>query len=112
MTQFTNYIYQISYFRLLYTKFSEIWTSAACQNPQKQSDQGLSYLLFWQPICEFLPRTLYKPTGRGSVLALFQSTTANKIDSEHTWDYTKLFPVCKVEILHVTANKIEVISSF
>ena len=34
----------------------------------------------------------------GFVLALFQSTTANKIDSEHTQDYTKLFPVCKVEI--------------
>ena len=49
---------------------------------------------------------------RGFVLALFQSTTANKIDSEHTRDYTKLFPVCKVEILQVTVNKIEVLSSF
>ena len=27
-------------------------------------------------------------------------------------DYTKLFPVCNVEILQVTANKIEVVSSF
>ena len=48
----------------------------------------------------------------GFVLALFQSTTANKIDSEHTPDYTKLFPVCKVEISKVTVNKIEVLSSF
>ena len=48
----------------------------------------------------------------GSVLALFQSTTANKIDSEHTLDYTMLFRVCKVEILQVTVNKIEVLSSF
>ena len=49
---------------------------------------------------------------RGFVLALFISTTANKIDSEHTNDYTKLFPVCKVEILQVTVNKIEVLPSF
>ena len=48
----------------------------------------------------------------GSVLALFQSTTANKIDSEHTGDYTKLFPLYNVEILQVTVNKIEVLSSF
>ena len=39
---------------------------------------------------------------RGFVKALFQSTTAYKIDSEHTRDYTKLYPVCKVEILQVT----------
>ena len=49
---------------------------------------------------------------RGFVLALFQSTTACKIDSEHIQDYTKLFWVCKVEILQVTVNKIEVLSSF
>ena len=42
----------------------------------------------------------------GFVSALFQSTTANKNDSECTRDYTKLFPVCKVEILQVTVNKI------
>ena len=47
----------------------------------------------------------------GSVLALFQSITANKIDFEHTRDYTKLFPVGKVEILKVKANKIEVLQS-
>ena len=29
---------------------------------------------------------------RGFVLALFQSTTANKIDSEHTGDYTEVIP--------------------
>ena len=33
------------------------------------------------------------------VLALLQSTTANKIDLECAPDYTKLFPVCKVETL-------------
>ena len=36
---------------------------------------------------------------RGFVLAIFQSTTAYKIDSEHTLNYTKLFLVCKVEII-------------
>ena len=35
---------------------------------------------------------------RGSVLALFQSTAACKIDSKHTQSFTKLFPVCTVEI--------------
>ena len=50
---------------------------------------------------------------RGFVLALFQSTTACKIDSNHTPGYTKLFPVFKVEIiLQVTVNKIEDVSSF
>ena len=48
----------------------------------------------------------------GFVLALFQSTTANQIDAERTRDYTKLFPVCKVEILQVTVNRNEVLSSF
>ena len=43
---------------------------------------------------------------RGCVLALFQSTTAYKVDSEHTRDNMKLFPVCKVEILQVTVNKV------
>ena len=46
------------------------------------------------------------------VLALFKSTTANKIYSEHIRDCTKLFPVCKVEILQVTVLTIEVLSSF
>ena len=41
---------------------------------------------------------------RGFILALFQSTTANKIDSEHTRDCKKLFFICKVEILQVTVN--------
>ena len=49
---------------------------------------------------------------RGFVLALFRSTTAFKIDSEHIRGYMKLFLVCKVEILKVTVNKIEVVSSF
>ena len=44
---------------------------------------------------------------RGFVLAQFQCTTAYKIVSEHTQNYTKLFPVCKVEILQVTVNKLK-----
>ena len=43
---------------------------------------------------------------------LFQSTTANKIDSEHTRDYKGLLPVCEAEILGVTVKRIEVFSSF
>ena len=35
------------------------------------------------------------------VLVLFQSTSANKIDSEHVSDHKKLISVCKVEILQV-----------
>ena len=49
---------------------------------------------------------------RGIILALFQSTTANKIDSEHTRDYKRLLPVLEAEILRVTVNIIEVFSSF
>ena len=41
-------------------------------------------------------------------MALFQRTTDNKIDSEHTLGYTKLFSVCKVEILQVSVNTIEI----
>ena len=49
---------------------------------------------------------------RGFVSVLFQSTTACKIDFKHTRDYTKLFSVCKVEILQVTVDKIEILLSF
>ena len=42
-----------------------------------------------------------------SWLVLFKSTTANKIYSEHTRDYAKLFPLCYVEILQVTVNKLK-----
>ena len=49
---------------------------------------------------------------RGFILALFQSTTANKIDSEHTQDYNRLLPVCQAEILRVAIKIIEVFSSF
>ena len=41
---------------------------------------------------------------RGFILAQFQSTTANKIDSEHTRDYMRLLPVCEAEILRVTVK--------
>ena len=34
---------------------------------------------------------------RGFILALFQSTTANKIESERTQDYKRLLPVCEAE---------------
>ena len=48
----------------------------------------------------------------GFILALFQSTTAKKIDSEHTSDYKRLPLVCEAEILRVTVKRIEVFSSF
>ena len=48
---------------------------------------------------------------RGFIVALFQSTTANKIDSEHTQDYKRLLPVCEAEILRITVKRIEVFSS-
>ena len=43
---------------------------------------------------------------------LFQSTTANEIESEHTRDYKRLLPACEAEILRVTVKRIEVFSSF
>ena len=43
---------------------------------------------------------------------LFQSTTANKMDFEHTRDYKRLLPVCEAEILRVTVKIIKVFSSF
>ena len=49
---------------------------------------------------------------RGFILAPFQSTTANKIDSEHALDYKRLLPVYEAEILQVTVKRIEVFSSF
>ena len=49
---------------------------------------------------------------RGFILALFQNTTAKKIDSEPTQDYKRLLPVCKAEILRVTVKRIDVFSSF
>ena len=48
----------------------------------------------------------------GFILALFQSTTANKIDSEHTRDYKRLLPVWEAEILRVTVKRIDVFPSF
>ena len=53
------------------------------------------------------PRTQYntKLCCRGFILVLFQSTTTNKIDSEHTRDYKRLLRVCKAEILKVTVKK-------
>ena len=50
---------------------------------------------------------------RGFILALFQCTTANKIDSDHTRDHNKrLLLVSKAEILRVTVKIFEVILSF
>ena len=49
---------------------------------------------------------------RGFIFLLFQSTTANKIDSEHTRDYKRFLPVCEAEILLATVKRIEVFSSF
>ena len=52
--------------------------------------------------------TQYKWTGQlccgGFISALFQSTTANIIDSEHSQDYKRLLPVRKAEILRVTVK--------
>ena len=41
------------------------------------------------------------------ILALFHSTTANKIDSEHIRDYKKFLLVYEVEILQVTVKKMK-----
>ena len=49
---------------------------------------------------------------RGFILALFQSTKANKIDYEQTQDYKRLIPIREAEILRVTVKRIEVFSSF
>ena len=43
---------------------------------------------------------------------LFQSTAANKTDSEHKRDYMRLLPVCEAEILRATVKRIEFFSSF
>ena len=43
---------------------------------------------------------------RALILALFQSNTATKFDSEHTRDYKKLLPVCEAEILRATVKRI------
>ena len=42
----------------------------------------------------------------------FQSTTDNKIDSEHTRDYKRLHQVCEAKILRATVKRIEVFSTF
>ena len=49
---------------------------------------------------------------RGFILALFKSTTANKIVSEHTRYYKRLLPVCQAIILRVTVKRIKDFSSF
>ena len=49
---------------------------------------------------------------RGFILALFQSITANKIDSDHTRHYKILLTVCATEILRVTVKINEVIKPF
>ena len=71
------------------------------------------------PLCKLDPSTSRLVTDRntksccrGFTFALFQSTTANKIDSEHTQDYKRLLPVCEAEILQDKVNRIEVFLSF
>ena len=49
---------------------------------------------------------------RSFILEIFQSTTANKIDSEHTKDYKRLLSVCEAEIIRFTVKRIEVFSFF
>ena len=41
---------------------------------------------------------------QGFILALFQSTTAKKNDSEHAQDYKRLLPICEAEILQFTVK--------
>ena len=49
---------------------------------------------------------------QGFILALFQSTTGNKIDLEQTRDYKRLILVCEAEISRVTVKRIKVFLSF
>ena len=44
---------------------------------------------------------------RSFILALFQSTTAHKIDSEQTRGYKRYLPVCEAEILRVSLKKMK-----
>ena len=48
----------------------------------------------------------------GFVLVLFQSTTASKIDSEHTQDYKEVIPGMQCRNITSYRNRIEVLSSF
>ena len=82
---------------------------------------NLQYLNLRHANFNTLSRTKYKRTGylrkyivmlSRHYLALFQSTSANKMDSEHTRDYKRLLPVCEAEILRVTVKRIEVFSYF
>ena len=49
---------------------------------------------------------------RGFILALFQTTTANTIDSKHTRGYKRLLPACEAEILRVTLKRFKVFPIF
>ena len=49
---------------------------------------------------------------QGFILALFYSTTANKIYSEQTKGYKRLLSVCVAEKLRVTLKRIEVFPIF
>ena len=44
---------------------------------------------------------------RGFILALFQSTTANKIYSEHAGNYKRLLSVWEAEILRITVKELK-----
>ena len=43
----------------------------------------------------------------GLYLSAFQSTTANKIDSEHTQDYKRLLPVREAEIYELQQKELK-----
>ena len=70
----------------------------------------LSYFFAWTQYKQLVTDGNTNICCRGFVLASFQSTTAYIIYSEHIQDYTKLYPIYKVEILQVTVNKIDVLS--
>ena len=46
---------------------------------------------------ELVTDSCTKSYCRGFTFGLFQSTTANKIDSEHTQDYKRLLSVCRLK---------------
>ena len=64
-------------------------------------NQYNSNVFFYKPPSSINRLVTYGSTklcSCGFILTPFQGTAANKIDSEHTQDYKKLFPVCEVEI--------------
>ena len=90
-----------------------------CQGVQARLTTARKNLMFFSPQLVLGPSINGLVTDgntklccQGFILMLCQSTTANKIDSEHTQDYKRLLRVCEAEILRVTLKRMEVFSSF